>query len=202
MQSPLGKTCGVMLAGLWCTQALGAAITVGGVNNGFNTSLPVVLGYEFTVEGTPITVTDLGVFDFGLLGLGASHQVGVWTLDDLTPLVSATVPSGSGTTLEGFFRYVDIPDTGLSANTTYVIGATWGIVDKFVWDKEIAQQPGNSVTGFSVDPLISLGAAGTARTALGSALVRPHRTDTSLGKTPALERAAIFGPNLWVKIWN
>jgi hypothetical protein len=59
-------------------------------------------GWIFTAN-SPITVTSLGVFDFGSNGLSVSHDVGIF--DDTTRalLGSTTVPAGTGGTLiDGF----------------------------------------------------------------------------------------------------
>lgn len=92
-------------------------------------------GYSFTVGTSSITVTHLGVFDGpgnedttfvnGAVGdgLGDDAQVAIWQ-DNVTsaPVAVVTVPDDGGTLDDGF-RYVDITDVGLLANTTYFIMA-------------------------------------------------------------------------------
>lgn len=107
----------------------GAGIEYGS-GNGLN------VGYDFTVGDTPILVTKLGVYDYGADGLGQSHDVGIWNVavSSSTPLVSATVLSGTGSPAEGpvinnagQFRFVELDSAlALDANTTYRIGAYYG----------------------------------------------------------------------------
>lgn len=79
------------------------------------------LGYQFTADGA-ITVTSLGVYDNAGDGLNISHDVGLWTAGGIL-LASATVPSGTGATLNGHFRYVDIADITLNAGSEYIVAA-------------------------------------------------------------------------------
>jgi hypothetical protein len=80
------------------------------------------VGTEFKVNSTPVTINQLGVFDFGSNGLAESHAVGIWNGDAL--LASVTIPSGTAASLDKGFRWASIttPLT-LSANTTYTLGA-------------------------------------------------------------------------------
>ena len=89
----------------------------------------VIGGYEFTVQGSPISITKLGFFDYGADGLTESHDVGIWELGNTTALATATVTTNSP--LEGpmiasagQFRYEELATAvDLNANTTYRIGA-------------------------------------------------------------------------------
>jgi hypothetical protein len=85
----------------------------------------LTFGAAFTVGSQPIRVTALGVFDTGQDGLLDNHQVGLWGSSTL--LSSTTVPSGTGTQLLGFYRYVPITPLILSANTTYTVGAFYSV---------------------------------------------------------------------------
>jgi hypothetical protein len=82
------------------------------------------IGWSFSVVGTDITVTSLGLYDSGGNGLADAHAVGLWTSGG-TLLASATIPSGSGATLLGGYRYVAIAPVPLSAGQSYVIGALY-----------------------------------------------------------------------------
>jgi hypothetical protein len=83
----------------------------------------LVIGNQFTVGANPLSVTMLGVFDQGDNGLTTAHDAGIWGLTSTTPIVSATIPSGTGGTLTNNFRYVSVTPVILQANTTYRIGA-------------------------------------------------------------------------------
>jgi protein with PEP-CTERM/exosortase system signal len=77
------------------------------------------LGYAFTVS-SPVTVTNLGLFDFGNDGLNTSHAVTIWTSTG-TQLLQVTIPAGTGATLTDGFRYVSIAPF-LLVSGTYTIG--------------------------------------------------------------------------------
>jgi hypothetical protein len=84
------------------------------------------LGYQFTTGSAGLLVSTLGYWDQGADGLAEAHQVGIWTDDGQTLLASATVGAGTSATLDGAFRYVDIADVFLAANTSYLIGGFTG----------------------------------------------------------------------------
>jgi len=81
---------------------------------------------------SPITITQLGVFDGGGDGLANSHQIGLWNTDG-TLLVSATVPAGTIGTLVDNYRYVSIaPVTlpgGFGLTGGYIIAAQYSAAD-------------------------------------------------------------------------
>ena len=80
-------------------------------------------GWSFTAN-SDINVVDLGVFDDSQNGLTDSHQVGIWDSSG-TLLVSATVPSGTGATLDDQFRTVSVSSTELLAGQKYFIGTLY-----------------------------------------------------------------------------
>jgi hypothetical protein len=76
-------------------------------------------GYTFTLSSA-VSVTNLGLFDFGNNGLAQSHTVDIWNSTG-TVLATATIPAGTGGTLTNGFRYVSIASFTLTAGT-YTIG--------------------------------------------------------------------------------
>lgn len=80
-------------------------------------------GWAFTVNDD-ISVTHLGIWDYGLDGLVASHQVGIWNSDGTILKGSDIVPAGESTTLEASgFRYVQLgTPIPLDVGQTYLIG--------------------------------------------------------------------------------
>lgn len=81
------------------------------------------LGFEFQVTKS-VMVDSLGVFDSGRDGLAAGVTVGLWE-DRVIPtlLASVQIPSGSGSVLDGLFRYADVQDLLLNPGTVYVVAA-------------------------------------------------------------------------------
>ena len=69
-----------------------------------------------------VDVTALGVGDNGAAALTVSHDVGIFAVSDQGLLLSATVPAGGGTYLDGFL-YVSVSPTLLPAGD-YVIVMT------------------------------------------------------------------------------
>ena len=84
-------------------------------------------GWSFTTN-SDINVVDLGVFDDSQNGLTDSHQVGIWDSSG-TLLVSTTVPSGTGATLDDQFRTVGVSSTELFAGQKYFIGTLYTTFD-------------------------------------------------------------------------
>jgi Domain of unknown function (DUF4082) len=105
------------------TIAFGVSSTAS-ISFGDNTTL----GYAFTVS-SPVTVTNLGLFDFGNDGLNTSHAVTIWTSTG-TQLVQTTIPAGTGATLTDGFRYVSIAPFQLAAGT-YTIGGFYAASTDF-----------------------------------------------------------------------
>lgn len=77
-------------------------------------------GWSFTLS-QPLSVTDLGYFDFNGDGLSNEHALAIWTSAGGAPLVSATVPAGTSGALLNGVRYVPVAPTLLSPGT-YTIG--------------------------------------------------------------------------------
>lgn len=71
------------------------------------------MGHSFTITGTSVNVSALGVFDYGADGLIASHLVGIYSVTNgvSTPVANAsvTVPSGTAATLINGYRYQSLP---------------------------------------------------------------------------------------------
>jgi len=87
-------------------------------------------GWAFTI-GSPVLVTQLGLWDQGNNGLNASHLVTIWTSTG-TLMAQTTIPSGTGATLIDDFRYVSITSVLLPAGS-YTIGGFYGTLsDQFV----------------------------------------------------------------------
>jgi len=79
------------------------------------------LGFEFT-PSVNMYINALGAFTKTGTGLANPGEVGLWdTSGDL--LTSATIPTGSGATLQGYFAYTGISPFALTAGTDYIIGS-------------------------------------------------------------------------------
>jgi Domain of unknown function (DUF4082) len=136
-----------------------------------------VLGYKFDVLDEAFLVTSLGFYDTFGNGLARSHDIGLWAESGGAPLASATVPAGTGGTLEAEFRWVDLTTPLLlSANTSYFLAATY-VMNDFV---DIAR--GDAV----INPLFSVVNAGYY--ADGSGLLFPANHFAGV--------QGFFGPNL------
>jgi hypothetical protein len=94
-----------------------------------------VVGFFFTPKVT-LSVTDLGYYDHGTLGLTDSHTVGIF-LASGTAVVNTSIPSGTGApfaagTVAGT-RFQSITPTTLSAGTQYYIAADNNSNDKYAF---------------------------------------------------------------------
>jgi hypothetical protein len=89
-------------------------------NTGFNNDQSV--GWQFDVL-SPLTVTNLLWFDQDLDGLNTAHTVGIWDGAG-TLLGSATIPSGTGATLDGIWRSVAVTPFNLAVGSGYIVGGT------------------------------------------------------------------------------
>lgn len=119
------------------------------------------VGYKFTIGSSDITLSQLGVFDKDGDGLLSAHDVGIWDSTGTTLLTSTTIASGTGATLSGGnFRYNNIANLTLTANTSYLIGATTGS-DEWAYD---------NYTGLSIDPALTID---ENRYSAGATLIAP-----------------------------
>jgi hypothetical protein len=118
-------------------------------------ALDAYIGYSFTVGGSSLTASALGLFDQDLNGFSEAHNVCIWTSSG-TCISSATVPAGSLAPLQGEFRYTQLPaPVTLVSGQTYVIAANYpSQVDWFIAN-ESAQAYG------ILSPYATLGQAAT-----------------------------------------
>jgi hypothetical protein len=92
--------------------------TGGGTYGAVTTPYPNTIGWEFTLSA-PVTVTQLGFYDFNGDGLVANHEVAIWNASQ-SQLVSGVVTNGDP--LDQGFRWVSVSPVTLAAGT-YRIGA-------------------------------------------------------------------------------
>ena len=119
---PIGMIFLVLVVGcLGVGQAQAAAIILTTPGNEYGSGL-YTLGFEFTVN-SPTLVSALGVYDSNQDGIANPAQVALWLATGGSPLESAVVPSGTGGTLDNFFRFEAITPVLLTPGTNYVIGA-------------------------------------------------------------------------------
>jgi hypothetical protein len=161
-------------------------------------SFNITFGYDFTVGSTPLMITALGMWDgpefnpmtggsTGSIGDGffASHDIGLWD-NSGNLLAKATVSIGTTDTLVGEFRYSSVltpTNPGpviLSANTTYVLGASFIRMDP---DKLRDNELGPQAT---FDPAVS---SGNARDSIAAGFGFP---DNTLGPGSLVGPNAIF----------
>jgi hypothetical protein len=110
-------------------------------------------GWVFSLTSATL-VTDLGVWDSSNGtgvgdGLAESHLVTIWTSGG-AQLVQTTVPAGTGTTLDGGFRYVSLSSGLLLQPGTYVIGAYYSpaSLDQTTFDATtVTTVPGVTIIG-------------------------------------------------------
>jgi hypothetical protein len=77
-------------------------------------------GWEF-IANSPITVTQLGLFDYSNDGFAFDYPIGLFRVSDAALLTSGTIHAGAGDMLLAGFRYVDIPDVILVTGEHYVV---------------------------------------------------------------------------------
>jgi PEP-CTERM motif len=175
------------------------ALNFSSVTGGFSDGVPRVIGWEFTVGSQAISVATLGVFDFGTNGLIAAHVVAIYDNQTEVAVVTASVPSGTLATLSGLFRYVPVSPTILSANTSYIIAASWvPNADPFVWSPSIGS-PSADIVGLTVDPDIILGIASSGKPASGrfedTTSILQFPTKRIADASPGDPRTVFVGPN-------
>jgi Domain of unknown function (DUF4082)/PEP-CTERM motif len=133
------------------------------------------LGFTFTTNSA-ISVTHLGYFDNEGDGFLTDHEVGIFDTAG-TLLVSTLLSAGIGDTLTGHFRYKSINPFALAAGQSYVIAATtYGFSDPWAY----GISPG-SITGFTVDPSISIGSTASLYRYQGDNILR--KPGSSVGYT-------------------
>ena len=173
----------IFLTALLATSAMSASGANLAVNFGDaagSVSSSVNVGWQFSIA-SPISVSQLGIWDSGGDGLGESHPIAIWSsigAGDLgSALVSATIPAGTGTPLAPGteFRMVDVTPTLLPAGS-YVVGARF---------------PGNQVDSFNdgdgTGLVFGAGIDFIQKRFAGSlSFERPDNTDEGVG---------IWGPN-------
>lgn len=82
------------------------------------------VGIEFTVGGSPLLVSALGVEDLLGNGLQESHQVGLWNSAG-TLIQSVLIPAGTSATLVDTWRFAGLGQSVLlAAGSHYYIGAS------------------------------------------------------------------------------
>jgi FlaG/FlaF family flagellin (archaellin) len=95
------------------------------LGGGTESNYPWATGYFFT-PNVNLSVTDLGYYDHGTLGLTDSHEVGIF-LASGTLVVNASIPSGTSAPFVagtvGGTRFQSVTATPLSAGTEYYIVA-------------------------------------------------------------------------------
>ena len=113
------------------------------------------IGFTFNVVNAPVTVVSLGYFDYQGDGFATAHDVGIYNSSG-TLLTHALLNAGTVNQLIGNFRYTDIAPITLAAGSYTLAATTNGPADR--WAYGIA----STITGFTVDPHISI-AANSAR---------------------------------------
>ena len=112
------------LAGAMTASAvLSPLVTSPGGQEFMNTPPPGTEGFTFTTGADPLLYSMLGVYDWGNDGLGASHDVTLFTAAGVQ-ITSATVPSGGSATADSW-QWIGIAPVTLSANTEYVLAASY-----------------------------------------------------------------------------
>ncbi len=99
------------MALLGILNAHAAAITAltGWSGGQLNTSAgPQLWGWIFSLS-QPIDVTALGIYDDYNNGFQDAHDVGIFRVSDQSLVTSATLPAGTGGSLENGFRYFSLP---------------------------------------------------------------------------------------------
>lgn len=156
-----------------------AVTSISGGNNFVFNNESFTVGYEFSTNQI-ITVSDLGFYDQNADGLVTSHPVGLFNICEQL-LTSGTVPSGTGGTLQGEFRYTSVTPVVLEPGT-YRIGAV-------VYNGGGNDAFRQAVTTVSTDPTFSY-VLGYERH--GSTLGFPNEAATMTG----LQEKCCFGPNM------
>ena len=108
------------------------------------------LGFVFTTNQA-IDITALGYYDEDGDGFQTNHEVGIFDSDGIL-LISTILSAGTGSPLEGHYRYNAVSPITLAANSTFTIAATtFGNADGWVYGNG-----DDDITGFVVDPSITV----------------------------------------------
>ena len=151
-------------------------------------------GWRFTPV-TDIDVTALGYSDASSLpggtgaGLSQPHEVGIYRVSDQALIADATVPAGTGGTLGGNFRYVQLPSPArLTGGTTYLM-AGFGL--SVTPDPAVATAQWTMAAGIlyanAPTPTLANPTTGTSQY-----LVSAHGSPPAMLTYPALEQTAIL----------
>jgi hypothetical protein len=84
-------------------------------------------GWSFQVGAQNLQLEALGLFDLGGDGLDDSHPIGLWNSSG-SLLSQVDLPSGTGGTLVGNYRYAPVTPITLTAGQIYYLGAYFGPV--------------------------------------------------------------------------
>jgi hypothetical protein len=115
--------------------------------------------FAFTVN-EPVTVSALGYFDFLWDGFATPHNVGIYSASG-TLLTQALLSPGTVNQLIGNFRYADIAPITLAPGTYTMAATTDGPADPYGYGNAYGAGmfgANGTITGFSVDPRISIDA--------------------------------------------
>lgn len=83
------------------------------------------LGWQFTTN-SPVTVDELGYYDFGGDGLAVPHEVGIFDAAGMLLTLTTVAPATADPLIDGF-RYAPITPYTLPAGQTFTIG---GVADR------------------------------------------------------------------------
>lgn len=143
-------------------------------------------GFDFT-PAEPIVVEALGIFDFGLNGLGTTLEVGLFDIDNDQQLSRASVPAGESGSLIGRFRYVAIEPQLLHAGVRYQLA---GIIDYGREGTHEGVLRGNAVIDIGMaSPLTEF-----------QNFRRSERTSTVVAPADQASSVVTFGPNFLFRV--
>ena len=117
-------------------------------------------GHQFKVQGEPLVVKDLGIWDSAADGLAAAHTVTLFSLDKTgagataTPVAggSTVVPAGTAAPLEAGFRFAALPEPVTLAVGTYAVVAYGLNADDLPGDGGGLPLPATGVADAEFDP--------------------------------------------------
>ena len=95
------------------------------------------MGFVFTTTQA-VSVTALGYYDEDKDGFWTDHEVGIFDASG-TLLVSSVLNMGTGSSLDGHYRYRAISSTTLAGNSSYIIAATdtGGLLDGIAYGRKM-----------------------------------------------------------------